>query len=64
MRDPWISTGKANRIMDLGICDRTFREKFKDSIRWKFTPGGQYRWSREDVETVKRMGDEPDRMAS
>lgn len=64
MREPWISTGKANRIMDLGICDATFRDKFRGSIRWKLTPGGQYRWSREDVEAVARMGEEPERLAS
>ena len=49
----WIATGKANRILDLGICDDTFRDKFRDCIPWKLTPGGQMRWLRSAVEELK-----------
>lgn len=57
-REEWIPTGKANRILNIGIGDDTFREKFRDCIRWKMTPGGQFRWSREDVEAVACMGED------
>lgn len=64
MRDPWISTGKANRILNSGICDDTFREKLQNSVRWKRTPGGQFRWNREDVEALARKDEEPELIAS
>jgi len=51
-RDEWISTGKANRIFDGGIDDRTFRDKFRDALRTKLTPGGQFRWLRTEVEQL------------
>ena len=50
--DAWISTGKANRILDGGICDDTFRDKFKDSLPWKLTPGRHMRWLRSAVEDL------------
>lgn len=45
----WISTGRANQILNIGICDDTFRDKFKDSIPWMLTPGGKVRWNRQAV---------------
>lgn len=51
----WVSTSRANRILNCGICDDTFREKFRESIRWKLTPGGQYRWNRKDLEELASM---------
>lgn len=64
MREEWIGTGKANRILNTGICDDTFREKLKNSVRWHLTPGGQFRWNREDVESLARKNEGPERMAS
>ena len=54
----WISTGQANKLVNIGICDRTFREKFRECLRWKLTPGGHIRWSREDVESVAVNSDQ------
>lgn len=54
MTDAWISTGKANRILNAGICDATFRDKFREFIPWKLTPGGQFRWLRAAVEELAR----------
>lgn len=48
----WISTGDANRILNCGVCPRTFRDKFRDCIPWKVTPGGQYRWLKSAVEEL------------
>ena len=50
----WISTGKANQILDCGIADATFRDKFKDCLPWRKTPGGQFRWLRKAVEEVAK----------
>ena len=50
----WISTSKANRLLDLGICDDTFREKFRPYLPWKLTPGGQFRWLRAAVLELKQ----------
>jgi hypothetical protein len=49
---PWITTHEANLIMDVGICDATFRLKFRDCIRWKLTPGGHYRWLKVEVQEI------------
>ena len=48
----WISTGKANRLLNAGIGDTTFKEKFRDCIPWRLTPGGHYRWLRAAVEEI------------
>ena len=50
----WISTTKANQILDGGICDRTFREKFRECLPWKLTPGRQLRCLRAAVEELAR----------
>lgn len=52
MKAEWVSTSQANRILSIGICDRTFREKFRESIRWVLTPGGHIRWSQEDLRVL------------
>ena len=52
----WISTGAATRLANLGITEQTFRLKFRECIRWKLTPGGHIRWSREDVEAIAQNG--------
>ena len=48
----WINTKTANEIMDSGVTDRTFRDKFKDIIRTKKTPGGHLRWDKESVKAA------------
>lgn len=60
MRKQWISTAQANQILNIGICDDTFRQKFKGCVRWIMTPGKQYRWNREDVETIVVLASDPD----
>ena len=50
--DEWISTGDANRLLNGGICGKTFRDKFRDCIPWKLTPGGHIRWLKSAVEDI------------
>lgn len=59
MSRDWISTAHANRLLAIGICNRTFREKFIEVIAWKRTPGGHLRWSRIEVEVIAGMAEEP-----
>jgi len=49
----WISTGKANKIFNQGIDDRTFRDNFRDCVQNHLTPGGQFRWFRPEVEQLR-----------
>ncbi len=50
--DAWISTGAALKLMNLGICATTFREKFRDCLPWKLTPGGHIRWNRAAIQEL------------
>jgi hypothetical protein len=59
VKQDWITTSQANRILNIGICDRTFREKMREALPWQLTPGGQIRWSRAAVEALAQMGEAP-----
>lgn len=52
MCDDWISTGKANKLLNCGMCTKTFRDKFRNLIPYKMTEGGQFRWNRKAVEAL------------
>jgi hypothetical protein len=52
MTATWISTGKANQILDSGFNGQTFRTTLRDAIPWKRTPGGHFRWLRSAVEAL------------
>lgn len=45
MTENWVSTGDAMRMLNLGIHVKTFREKFRDFIPCRKTPGGHLRWN-------------------
>lgn len=51
----WIPTSEANQLLNAGLCDRTFRDKFRDSLPWRLTPGGKLRWFRPAVEDLARV---------
>lgn len=58
MDQDWISTGKANRLLNIGITDLTFRLKFRECLRFRMTPGGQFRWFKPDVAALAASGEE------
>ena len=50
--DGWVRTGEANRILGVGITEKTFRDKFRDILPWHWTKGGRMEWLKEAVEAL------------
>lgn len=52
LRQEWISTGEACRMLGFHLSGRTFRDKYRDIFPWILTPGGHFRWLRAAIESA------------